>query len=125
MYNVAILHRNICSDLVNSSTLNAALRGCALLVVLMTASAANAEVQATKYNTLRWIKEVCENSLTNHGRKSIADRGKTVAEVCNCTANNMWKKFPSTSYWVQETNPYEWNKITEAFPIVLGECIEK
>jgi hypothetical protein len=86
---------------------------------------AGAQVQATKQNTLQWIRGVCQQSLTDIGRAAIVENGKTVAEVCNCTADNMWKKFPSTYYWVQETNPYEWNKVKAEFPKVLTACIFK
>ena len=92
-------------------------------LALTAAGDAEAQVQATKQNTLRWIRGVCQGSLTDIGRAAIAERGKTVAEVCDCTAENMWRKFPSTYYWVQETNPYEWNKVKAEFPKALSACI--
>lgn len=90
---------------------------------LVAASPALSEVQASKANTLQFINSVCSDALSEDAAMLQANTGKSVAEICDCTADEMWSRFPNIRYWVQETNPYEWQQVTDAFPDAVSLCI--
>ncbi len=98
----------------------------ALLVLTLPIAAppvAVAEIQATKLGILQWLEGVCERGINDAGRKAAAARNMTVAEVCDCFATDMWRRYPTIHWWVQETTPYEWNKVTADFPKALAKCV--
>ena len=94
----------------------------ALSLAFVLAGVAPSGAQVTKHGTLQWIRGTCDRALEDNIRQAIAKRGKTVAEVCSCTADDLWRKFPSTEYWHSETTPYDWNKVVEAFPLSVAKC---
>jgi hypothetical protein len=107
---------------VSSGAISRPLRLFALSVAFALAGFAPSGAQVTKHGTLQWIMGACDRALEDNIRQAIAKRGKTVAEVCNCTADDLWRKFPSTEYWHSETTPYDWNKVVEAFPLSVAKC---
>lgn len=95
----------------------------ALAIALAAPTVAPAEIQATKHGIHRWLHGVCEDIISDRGREIIAERNMTVAAVCGCFVEDMWGRYPTLYFWVQETTPYEWNQVTAKFPEALATCV--
>lgn len=71
----------------------------------------------------RSSNRVCRGVTTERGREIIADQGKTLTGVRDCTTDRLWAKFPSIRFRAQENTPYARNQVAEEFPKAVTGCI--